>query len=253
MNPVTGEIRSGQVDIETGFEYYPDADSYEKMLTVCRKLHVPEGDCQEVFRRLVFNILANNTDDHHKNFTFIMNREGSWRLSPAYDMTFIFDSGGYLPNEEHCLMVGGKLSNITYDDILGFAEECGIRDAENIIKEVVSVLKSFRELAQKNGVKEEWMGRIETCINAHLSFWFFSANLQSYSFEVDGHLVKDAHIHSAYKGNYHLLASIDGRIVKYILRKNLPDHIQIVEKGLSNLTLEDVRSLVVKYLIPKVS
>lgn len=318
MNPVTGEIRSGQVETEVGFEYYilkfgdqhrslaeieqtyyemalmagiammpsqlmdvegvnhfltkrfdrdntgklhtqtlaalyPDADSYEKMLTVCRKLHVPETDCQEVFRRLVFNILANNTDDHHKNFTFIMNREGSWRLSPAYDMTFIFDSGGYLPNEEHCLMVGGKLRNITYDDILGFAEECGIRDAENIIKEVVSALKSFRELAQKNGVKEEWLGRIETCIDGHLSFWGFSANLQAYSFMVDGHLVKDAYIHSAYKGNYHLLASIDGRNVRYILRKNLPEHIQITEKGLSNLTSEDIRSLVVKYLIPKVS
>lgn len=284
MNPVTGEIRSGQVDMATGFEYYilkfgdplrslaeieqtyyematmagismmpsrlmevegvnhfltkrfdrdntgklhtqtlaalyPDADSYEKMLTVCRKLHLPETDCQEIFRRLVFNILANNTDDHHKNFTFIMNREGLWRLSPAYDMTFIFDAGGYLPNEEHCLMIGGKLKDITYEDILGFAEECGIRDAENIIKEVVSGLRSFRELAQKNGVKEEWTGRIETCINGHLSSWGFSDNPQSHSFMVDGHLVKDAHIHSAYKGNFHLLASIDGRIVKYILER----------------------------------
>ncbi|MDE6637151.1 MAG: type II toxin-antitoxin system HipA family toxin [Muribaculaceae bacterium] len=318
VNPSTGEIRSGQVDTGTGFEYYilkfgdqyrslaeieqtyyematmagitmmpsclmevegvnhfltkrfdrditgklhtqtlaalsPDADSYENMMAVCRKLHVAETDCQEVFRRLVFNILANNTDDHHKNFTFIMNREGTWRLSPAYDMTFIFDSGGYLPNEEHCLMIGGKLKNITYEDILSFAEECGIRDAENIIEEVVSALKSFHDLALKNGVKKEWLGRIETCINGHLSSWGFSSTLQSYSFEIDGHLVKDAHIQSSYKGNYHLFASIDGRMLKYILRKNLPDHIQITEKGLSNLTLEDLRSLVTKYLIPKVS
>ena len=318
MNPLTGEIRSGQVETEIGFEYYilkfgnhyrslaeieqtyyemaimagidmmpsrlmevegvnhfltkrfdrdksgklhtqtlaalyPDADCYENMLTVCRKLNVPETDCQEVFRRLVFNILANNTDDHHKNFTFIMYRNGSWRLSPAYDMTFIFDSGGYLPNDEHCLMIGGKLKNITYDDVLSFAEECGIRDAENIIKKVVSALKSFRGLAQKNGVKEEWLGRIETCINGHLSSWGFSANLQSYSFMVDGRVVKDAYIHSAYKGNYHLVASIDGRMIKYILRNKLPDYIQISEKGLSNLTLDDIRSLVIKYLIPKIS
>ena len=318
MNPATGEIRSGQVDTDAGFEYYilkfgdphrslaeiehtyyematmagismmpsrlmevegvnhfltkrfdrddtgklhtqtlaalyPAADSYDKMLTICRKLHIPETDCQEIFRRLVFNILANNTDDHHKNFTFIMNREGAWRLSPAYDMTFIFDSGGYLPNEEHCLMIGGKLKDITYDDILDFAEECGIRDAENIIKEVVSAIRSFRDLAQKNGIKVEWLGRIETCINAHLSFWGFSANLQSYSFTLDGHYVKDAHIHPAYKGNYHLLASIDGRMFKYILRKNLPDHIHITKKGLSNLTSEDIQSLVARYLIPKVS
>lgn len=65
----------------------------------------------ELYRRMVFNILANNTDDHHKNFTFVMNRQGTWRLSPAYDMTYIFDTGGYLPNKEHCLMIGGKLLN----------------------------------------------------------------------------------------------------------------------------------------------
>jgi len=47
-----------------------------------------------VFRRLVFNVLANNTDDHHKNFSFLMDKKGSWRLSPAYDMTYIFDTGG---------------------------------------------------------------------------------------------------------------------------------------------------------------
>ena len=63
----------------------PDADSYEQLIAVCRKLHLPESDCQEVFRRMVFNILANNTDDHNKNFSFIMDEDGSWRLSPAYE------------------------------------------------------------------------------------------------------------------------------------------------------------------------
>ena len=61
----------------------PEADSYEQLMTVCRKLHLPEADCSEVFRRMVFNILANNTDDHNKNFSFIMSEDGSWRLSPA--------------------------------------------------------------------------------------------------------------------------------------------------------------------------
>ncbi len=316
MNPDTGEIRSGQVDLEPGFEYYilkfgdqyrslaeieqaycematkagitmmasrlmegggvvhfltsrfdrdhtgklhtqtlaaldPEADSYEKMLVVCRKLHVPETDCQEVFRRLVFNILANNTDDHHKNFTFIMNREGKWRLSPAYDVNFIFDTGGYLPNKEHCLMVGGELENITREDVLDFAVECGIRDAEKIIREVASSVRSFREIAHKNGVKEEWLGRIESCISKHLCSWGLADHQQSFSFHIGSHIVKDAHIEAAYKGNYHIMASIDGRNLKYILRKNLPDYTQISGKGLSNLTADDIQDLVEKYLMPK--
>lgn len=317
MNPSTGEIRSGQVETDSGFEYYilkfgdknrsiaeieqtyyemakmagidmmesrlmevdgekhfltkrfdrdatgklhtqtlaalcPEAASYEALLNVCRKLHVPEPNCQEVFRRLIFNILANNTDDHHKNFTFIMNREGSWRLSPAYDLTFIFDTGGYLPNNEHCLMLGGKLQDFSYDDVISFAEEYGIRNAKAIIQDVASAVKSFRELALKNGVKEEWIGHIETCIKDHLSAWGLADNLQSYSFMIDGHSVKDAHLEVAYKGNYHLIASIDGRMHKYILRKSTPEYAQITEKGLSNLTSDDMQSLIIKFLLPKI-
>ncbi|MDE7379354.1 MAG: type II toxin-antitoxin system HipA family toxin, partial [Paraprevotella sp.] len=94
-----------KVHTQTLAAIYPDADSYEQLVAVCRKLHLPEADCQEVFRRMVFNVLANNTDDHNKNFSFIMQCDGSWRLSPAYDMTYIIDSGGYQPNEDHCLYI----------------------------------------------------------------------------------------------------------------------------------------------------
>ncbi|MBQ9534043.1 MAG: type II toxin-antitoxin system HipA family toxin, partial [Prevotella sp.] len=93
---------TGKLHTQTLAAMRPEGDSYEKLFAVCRKLHLPEVDCQELFRRMVFNILANNTDDHHKNFSFIMSRQGTWRLSPAYDMTYIFDTGGYLPNKEHC-------------------------------------------------------------------------------------------------------------------------------------------------------
>ena len=149
----------------------PDADSYEQLITVCRKLHLPEADCQEVFRRMVFNILANNTDDHNKNFSFIMQKDGSWRLSPAYDITYIIDSGGYLPNREHCLMVGGKLWDIRYEDALSLAHESGIRAPQTIIRKVASAIASFRTLAVKNGVRDEWVGRIESCLSEHLAAW----------------------------------------------------------------------------------
>ena len=162
---------TGKLHTQTLAAMDPDADSYEKLFAVCRKLHLPETDCQELFRRMVFNILANNTDDHHKNFTFIMNRQGTWRLSPAYDMTYIFDTGGYLPNKEHCLMIRGKYKDITLDDIVSFASENGIRGPMSIIRKVATAVSSFRSLAEKNGVKDEWVGRIETTIISHLKAW----------------------------------------------------------------------------------
>lgn len=150
---------------------YPEADSYEQLVQVCRKLHLPEMDCEEVFRRMVFNHLANNSDDHNKNFSFIMNERGQWRLAPAYDMTYIIDAGGYLPNRDHCLFVRIKLYGVTMQDALDFAKANGIRRPDGIIRSVAKALEQFRELAAKNGVTEEWIGRVEASLIRHLSEW----------------------------------------------------------------------------------
>lgn len=245
--------RTGKLHTQTLAAISPDADSYEKLLTVCRKLHLPEIDCQEVFRRLVFNILANNTDDHNKNFSFIMDRKGSWRLSPAYDMTYIFDSGGFLPNEEHCLMIGGKLQDVTHGDIMSFALECGIRTPESIIRKVVAAVGAFREMAKNNGVKEEWIGRIESCLNNRLSAWGYVREGQSFAFIIEGHVVAEVRVEAAYKGNFHVLGTVDGREKKYVLRLGNDDYEMILNKGLANLTKDDVQVLVAKYLLPQVS
>lgn len=244
--------RTGKLHAQTLAAICPDADSYEKVLTVCRKLHLPEVDCREVFRRLVFNILANNTDDHNKNFTFLMDKNGSWRLSPAYDMTYVFDTGGYLPNREHCLMIGGKLQDITHEDVIAFATECGIRHPESVIRKVAVAISSFRELAGKNGVREDWIGRVESCLNGHLSAWGYAEKEQSFSSDIGGHEVSNAHVEAAYKGNYHLLATIDGR-EQYIIREGKEGHDVIAAKGLSNLTEEDVKSLIMKHIMPRIS
>ncbi|MBR3454666.1 MAG: HipA domain-containing protein [Bacteroidaceae bacterium] len=160
-----------KVHTQTLAAIYPDADSYEQLIMVCRKLHLPEADCQEVFRRMVFNILSNNTDDHNKNFSFIMQNDGSWRLSPAYDMTYIIDSGGYLPNEDHSLYIRAKLRNITREDVIQFAHDNGIRRPDSIIRDVVGALYQFRSIATKYGVSEQWIGRVEATIIAHMKAW----------------------------------------------------------------------------------
>jgi len=310
MNRETGEIRSGQVDLEPDYDYYilkfgdkarssaeleqtyyemalaaginmmesrllevdgtrhfltkrfdrneagklhtqtlaamdPEADSYEKLFAVCRKLHLPEVDCQELFRRMVFNILANNTDDHHKNFTFIMDRQGTWRLSPAYDMTYIFDTGGYLPNKEHCLMIGGKYQDITLADVILFANENGIRAPKSIIRKVAAAVSSFRTMAEKNGVSDEWTGRVETAIIDHLKAWGeWQEESATKEWTINGHSVSDIRIGQAYKGNFHLFATIDGKKRKYVIGKNKEEFPMIEKTGIANLSAEQLKAMV---------
>ncbi|MBQ9229563.1 MAG: HipA domain-containing protein, partial [Prevotella sp.] len=226
----------------------PEADTYEKLFAVCRKLHLPEVDCQELYRRMVFNILANNTDDHHKNFTFVMNRQGTWRLSPAYDMTYIFDTGGYLPNKEHCLMIGGKLQDISHDDAIQFARENGIRRPDAIIRDVVESLKQFRVIATKYGVSKQWTGRVETTIIDHLKAWGeWEENTTTLEQITNGHAISNIRIEQAYKGNFHLLATIDGQERKFVIGKNKEEYALIEKTGIANVTDEQLNTMVEKY------
>ena len=227
---------------------YPDADSYEQLLSVCRKLHLPEADCQEVFQRMVFNILANNTDDHNKNFSFIMNEDGTWRLSPAYDITYIIDNGGFLPNEDHCLYIRAKLRNITRDDAIQFARDNGIRRPDAIIRDVVASLKQFRTIATKYGVSEEWTGRVENTIINHLKAWGEREEPSVPSEQIiNGHTVSNIRIEQAYKGNYHLLATVDGRERKFVIGKNKEEFALIEKTGITNLTAELLKTMAEMY------
>ena len=234
----------------------PGTDSYEKLLNVCRKMRLSERDSEEIFRRMVFNVLANNTDDHDKNFSFVMDKKGLWSLSPAYDMTFIFNKGGFQPQQERCLMIRGKLVDITKEDVLSFAKDNGIRRAESIIEEVVKAVRVFRQIALKYKVREEWINRIESCISSHLSAWgydsYASKENTTLADQVDGHFIRNASIEQAYKGNLHLLASIDGNELKYIFRKGTTEHERLIESGYPNISQEKIMELVKEFLIPKV-
>ena len=237
-----------KVHMQTLAAICPDADSYEQLILVCRKLHLPEADCQEVFRRMVFNILANNTDDHNKNFSFIMNEDGTWRLSPAYDITYIIDTGGFLPNEDHCLHIRAKLRNITRDDAIRFARDNGIRRPDAIIREVVESLKQFRIIAEKHGVKGEWTGRVETAIINHLKAWGeWQEEVNAPELTIRGHVVSNIRIEQAYKGNFHLLATIDGKECKYVIGKNKEAFSLIEKTGIANLTAEQLKAMAETY------
>ena len=237
-----------KVHTQTLAAIYPDADSYEQLITVCRKLHLPEADCQEVFRRMVFNILSNNTDDHNKNFSFIMSNDGSWRLSPAYDITYIINRGGFLPNEDHCMFIRAKLRGITRNDIIEFARDNGIRRLDAIVRDVVGSLKQFRSVAAKNGVAEEWIGRVENTIIDHLKAWGeWEEETKSSAIKINGHAIDNMRIEQTYKGNYHLYADIDGKERKFVIGKNKEEYLLIEKRGLTNLTDDLLKTMVGKY------
>ena len=228
----------------------PDADSYEQLIAVCRKLHLPETDCYEVFRRMVFNILANNTDDHNKNFSFVMDEDGTWRLSPAYDMTYIFDNGGFLPNEDHCMYIRAKLRGVTRDDVIQFAKDNGIRRPDAIIRDIANAVRQFRAVACKYGVAEKWIGRVEATIAGHLKFWgeLEEITRTTCEFVINGHVVKNMRMEQAYKGNFHLLAEIDGRERKFVIGKNKEEFSLIESIGIANLSLDQLKDMTERYL-----
>ena len=197
---------------------------------------------------MVFNILANNTDDHKKNFSFIMEEDGRWRLSPAYDITYIIDNGGFLPNEEHCLYIRAKLRGITREDAIQFARDNGIRRPDAIIRDVVASLKRFRTIATKYGVSEQWTGRVETTIINHLKAWGeWQEEAAMAEMTINGHLVSNLRMEQAYKGNYHLLAEIDGKERKFVIGKNKVEFALIEKTGVANLSADQLRAMVEKY------
>lgn len=129
------------------------AYSYEQAFNIMRALHLPYSDAQEMFRRMVFNIVIRNQDDHTKNISFLMDRSGKWRLSPAYDMMFAFNPTGNW-TARHQMSVNGKFDNITIQDLLEFAVRNNIKHAKIIITQICETINKWPGVAKNVGIPE---------------------------------------------------------------------------------------------------
>ncbi len=96
---------------------------------------------------------------------------GALEFVPEIERGAMADKVDIKASMEHCLLIGGKLRNITRDDVIQFARDNGIRRPDGIIRDVVSSLKQFRSIATKYGVSEQWKGRVEATIIGHLKAW----------------------------------------------------------------------------------
>lgn len=135
------------------------AYSYEQALNVMRALRLPYSEAQEMFRRMVFNVVVRNQDDHTKNISFLMNESGKWRLSPAYDMGYAYNPNGRW-TATHQMSINGKYDEITREDLLAFAQQNNIKEAADIIDDTCEVVSHWPEIANDCGVLPEIINTI---------------------------------------------------------------------------------------------
>lgn len=131
----------------------PEAYAYEQAFQAMRQLRLPYTDAEELYTRMVFNVVARNQDDHTKNISFLMDKSGTWRLSPAYDVTYAYDpSNRWIA--KHQLSVNGKREAITREDLLSVAKQMNIKKPKEIIERILSVLSEWNKYAQEAGVPQ---------------------------------------------------------------------------------------------------
>lgn len=132
--------------------------SYEQAFNVMRGLRLSYAEAQEMFRRIVFNVVIRNQDDHTKNISFLMDKHGKWRLSPAYDMCYSYKPDGSWTSA-HQMSVNGKYDGITRKDLLELASRNNIRNASQIMDEVCDICATWPQIAKECDVPQSMVDR----------------------------------------------------------------------------------------------
>lgn len=133
----------------TGWDFsLPDDSSYENLFKLAIGLEVPHKDLQQLFKRMVFNLVFRNVDDHLKNHSFIYNKEkNNWNLAPAYDLTYALNPLLHFTKTSRALSINNKRQEITLKDVLTIAEEYAIKNPKGIIEEVQELTAKWSEIA----------------------------------------------------------------------------------------------------------
>jgi len=138
------------------------AYSYEQALLTLRQMHLPMASVEEQFRRMVFNIVARNQDDHVKNIAFLMNKQGEWSLAPAFDVAYSYNPSGNW-TATHQMTVNGKRDGFTMGDIEACAKTALMKRgrAATIVDEVVAAVKAWPKFAAEASLSEAWQVQIQ--------------------------------------------------------------------------------------------
>lgn len=135
------------------------AHAYEQVFGVMRELGLPKNEAIQQYRRMVFNVLARNQDDHTKNIAFLMDPAGSWSLSPAFDLTYAHNPGGQWTNQ-HQMSINGKRDHFELQDLIAVGESISIKKPREIIEEVATAVADWEVFAERAGVQETFVREI---------------------------------------------------------------------------------------------
>ena len=116
-----------------------------------RELKLTYPEAEQMFRRMVFNVMARNCDDHTKNFSFRLKKGGRWELAPAYDVCHAYKPGHQWVSQ-HALSMNGKRTGITKDDLLLIGKSIQCKQATSIIDETEAVIFNWKKYAKETGV-----------------------------------------------------------------------------------------------------
>ncbi len=137
--------------------------SYEQLFQTMRELSLSYADAEQMFRRMVFNVISRNCDDHTKNFAFRLKKEGKWELAPAYDLCH-----AYRPNHQwvsqHALSINGKRKDINKSDLLVIGNSIHCKRAAEIVDEIESIVMNWDRFASEVGVSKELIEAIDATI-----------------------------------------------------------------------------------------
>ena len=236
----------------------PDATSYEQLMDVCLKLQLPYKECEEVYRRAVFNMLTTNVDAHIRNFEFMLEKgQTDWHISPAYDLTFSCFNPHNKLDEYHYLSMNGKRTGVNHDDMLAFARRYMIDNPNAIIKQCVDAVMEFRAIATKYGVSEHWLDVVERHF-AEMTPDLLSG-LQGYKPHVfsyvmeNGVHVEDAQWQEMGNGAFRLTARINGVEYRATVSPKSPTGKRIADCGGIKMSEESLRQFVNDLLLPKIA
>ena len=146
------------------FDYNePGAYSYEQAAAIVYQLGMQQAEIEQLFRRMVFNVVSRNQDDHVKNISFLMDRKGTWSLSPAYDITYANDENNFWL-KRHQMSINGKFDNFTRDDIYQCGRKMNISkgNIEKIITEVSAAISEWQKYSEEAQIKEQVYEEIRT-------------------------------------------------------------------------------------------
>lgn len=240
-----------KIHLQTLAAINPDARSYEDLIATCRELSISESEIEKLFALMVFNIMANNTDDHNKNFSFLLEENGPWRMAPAYDVTFIFNTNGTGPNLERRLSVGGKISDISKSDLLDFAKQNDIKNATAIINRVAEAIGKFNEFADRYDISQPWRSIIQKTLNDNLVAFDYMDRNEKIEAIIDkyGRTITDFSITVNSKGHYQVSAIINDQRHRRFVRYNMKLHSDLSNRDIYNLPADE-RIRLVEMLFP---